>query len=108
VHNLQYTIYSAQFTNTVIFSYFTLAHQTLSRHTVSPTRTVRIAGLASWTVVLLGFTVDCEYKLNRQNPDDADNGYHEDLEIDFKFSRLTDRKFFIDCTCLERSNTTLS
>jgi hypothetical protein len=82
--------------------------QTQCFASVSPTGTVRIAGLASWTLVLVGFTVDCEYKLNRQNPDDADNGYHEDLEIDCKFSRLTDRKFFIDCTCLESSNTTLS
>ena len=74
----------------------------------SPNDTLHVPDLESWTLVSSGFKVDCEYRLNVYNPDDTENGYHVALEIKCKFSRLTDRKFFIECTCLESSNSTMS
>jgi hypothetical protein len=69
VHVLQCTVHSAQFTvhNLQILSCIRLFYsrstnrvQTQCFASVSPNDTVRIPGLASWTFVLLGFTVDCE------------------------------------------------
>jgi hypothetical protein len=109
LHNLQYTIYSAKFTvqnlkklSCILLFYSRTAHRVQAQcfASVWPTGTVRIPGLASWIFVLLGFTVDCEYKLNWKIPDDTDNGYHVYLEIQCKFSRLTDRKLSTECTYL--------
>lgn len=53
----------------VLFSYFIVSLyrvQTQCFASVSPTGTLRIPGLASWTLVVLGFNVDSEYKLNNK------------------------------------------
>ena len=81
-------IYSVKFKTTELYSVILFSVckpcQTQCFASVSPSGTLRIPGLASWTVVRSGFKVVCQHKLNASNPDDTDNSYQEDLEIHCK------------------------
>ena len=81
-----FTVQNLKLLNYILLFYSQSANlvQTQCFASVSPSGTLRIPGLASWTVVRSGFKVVCQHKLNASNPDDTDNSYHEDLEIHCK------------------------